>query len=42
MTGYNPEFLGGKFKIDIPWINYEVFRDVLKKEDLKKANRARS
>lgn len=35
MTGYDPNFLGEKFKIDIPWINYEVFRDVLKNEDLR-------
>ena len=35
MTGYNPEFLDKKFKIDIPWINYEVFRDVLKNEELR-------
>jgi endonuclease G len=36
MNGYDPEFLGENFKIDIPWINYDVFVDVLKRDDLKK------
>ena len=36
MSGYNPEFLGKKLKIDIPWINYEVFGDVLKSDELRK------
>jgi endonuclease G len=36
VNGYDPEFLGKKFKIDIPWINYEVFADVLKSDDLRK------
>lgn len=36
MMGYNPEFLGtGKLRIDIPWINYELFADVLKREELR-------
>ena len=33
MAGYDPEFLGENFKIDIPWINYGVFADVLKQAD---------
>lgn len=35
MIGYNPEFLGTDFRIDIPWINYDKFKDVLKTEDLR-------
>ena len=36
MNGYDPEFLGENFKIDIPWINYDVFIDVLKREEFRK------
>lgn len=35
MHGYDPEFLGQDFRIEIPWINYEVFQDVLKRDDLR-------
>jgi endonuclease G len=35
MNGYDPEFLGKDFRIDIPWINYDVFADVLKREELR-------
>lgn len=35
MKGYEPKFLGENFEIDIPWINYDVFMDVLKREELK-------
>jgi endonuclease G len=35
MSGYDPNFLGEKFKIDIPWINYDVFTDVLKRSELR-------
>ncbi len=37
MSGYDPEFLGENFKIDIPWINHEVFADVLKRDELRKS-----
>ncbi len=36
MAGYDPDFLGKAFEIDIPWINYDVFADVLKREELRK------
>lgn len=36
MDGYNPDFLGKDFRIDIPWINYDVFADVLKSDELRK------
>ena len=36
MNGYDPEFLGKNFKIDIPWINHEVFADVLKRDELRR------
>lgn len=36
MNGYDPDFLGENFKIDIPWINYDVFVDVLKRDELRK------
>jgi endonuclease G len=36
MNGYDPEFLGEEHRIDIPWIDYEVFGDVLKRDDLRK------
>ena len=36
MSGYDPEFLGEQFKIDIPWIHYDVFVDVLKRDELRK------
>lgn len=35
MIGYNPDFLSKKFRIDIPWINYDVFSDVLKNNNLR-------
>ena len=35
MSGYDPEFLGEQFKIDIPWIHYDVFVDVLKRDELR-------
>lgn len=35
MNGYDPKFLGEDFRIDIPWINYEVFADVLKRDELR-------
>ena len=35
MQGYDPKFLGDKFEIDIPWINYQVFADVLKDDELR-------
>lgn len=35
MTGYDPEFLGSKHRIGIPWIDYDVFADVLKKPELR-------
>ncbi len=36
MTGYDPDFLGDDFSVDIPWIDYEVFADVLKRDELRK------
>jgi len=36
MNGYDPEFLGEDFRIDIPWINYDVFADVLKRDELRR------
>ena len=36
MSGYDPKFLGEDFVIDVPWINYETFLDVLKTEELRK------
>ena len=36
MIGYDPEFLGENFKIDIPWIRYDVFADVLKRDVLRR------
>lgn len=35
MAGYDPEFLGAEFRIDIPWIRYDVFADVLKRDELR-------
>ncbi len=35
MNGYDPKFLGENFEIDIPWINYDVFEDVLKRDELR-------
>jgi len=35
MAGYDPDFLGDGFRIGIPWINYEVFVDVLKRDELR-------
>lgn len=35
MSGYDPEFLGKDFRIDIPWINYDVFADVVKRDELR-------
>lgn len=35
MSGYDPKFLGSDFKIDIPWINYDVYADVLKRDELR-------
>lgn len=35
-TGYDPKFLGDDFQIDIPWIDYETFADVLKRDDLRR------
>ena len=35
MEGYNPEFLGKEHRINIPWINYDVYTDVLKREELR-------
>lgn len=36
MIGYDPEFLGKEFRIDIPWIDYAVFADVLKRDELRR------
>lgn len=35
MTGYDSKFLGDDFEIPIPWINYDLFKDVLKKTELR-------
>lgn len=35
MSGYDPAFLGNDFVIDIPWIDYEVYSDVLKSDLLR-------
>lgn len=36
MNGYDPDFLGENFKIDIPWIRYDIFLDVLKRDTLRR------
>ncbi len=36
MSGYDPEFLGDGFTIDVLWIDYGVFQDVLKSDDLRR------
>lgn len=36
MSGYQPDFLGADFQIDIPWINYDVYADVLKRDELRR------
>ena len=35
MTGYDPNFLGDDFRIDIPWMHYDVFSDVVKNDQLR-------
>ena len=36
MTGYDRDFLGEQHRIDIPWINYRVFSDVVKNDQLRR------
>ena len=35
MNGYEPDFLGHGISIPIPWIDYETFADVLKRDELR-------
>jgi endonuclease G len=35
LLGYNPNFLGEKFKIDIPSMNHELTNDILKNDQLR-------
>ena len=35
MKGYNTKFLGKKFKIEIPEVNYEIYKDILRNDDLR-------
>ncbi len=37
MSGYDPDFLGDGFNIGIPWIRYDVYKDVLKREELRRS-----
>lgn len=35
MKGYNPKFLDENMEIQIPWIDYDVYADVLKRDQLR-------
>ena len=36
MSGYQSDFLGSDFEVGIPWIRYDVYQDVLKREALRR------